>query len=186
VDAIAIAAQVVTALQTLASRETSPINPVVVTIGSIHGGSAHNVIASEVELQGTLRTFDPELRQSLLKRIEQLAAGVASAMRGGSLFHHESGAPPVVNDEGVASLVREAARSVVGEEGVTTFEPLMVGEDVSCFLEARPGCFFLLGGAPEGAPVVHHTADFRIDERCLPIGLEVMAAAVLKLLEPAG
>jgi amidohydrolase len=183
VDAVAIAAQVVTALQTLASREASPTNPVVVTIGSIHGGSAHNVIAGEVELQGTLRAFDPQLRQVLLKRIEELSAGVAAAMRGSADFRRETGAPPVVNDERVASLVAEAARSVVGEEGVIAFEPLMVGEDVSYFLEARPGCFFLLGGAPDGEAVVHHTADFRIDERCLPIGLEVLAAAVLKLLE---
>jgi amidohydrolase len=60
----------------------------------------------------------------------------------------------------------------------------MVGEDVSYFLEARPGCFFLLGGAPEGRPILHHTAEFRIDERCLPIGLRVMSAAVLRLLQP--
>jgi amidohydrolase len=89
----------------------------------------------------------------------------------------------VINDPAIAALVAEAARGVLGEQAVVPFEPLMVGEDFSYFLEQRPGCFFLLGGAPDGGPVVHHTAEFRIDERCLPIGLRVMSAAVLRLVE---
>jgi len=80
--------------------------------------------------------------------------------------------------------VKEAASGVVGSDAVVMSEPLMVGEDFAYFLEARPGCFFLLGGAPEGPPIVHHTPEFRIDERCLPIGFEVMTAAVLRLLQP--
>jgi amidohydrolase len=184
VDAVVIAAQIVTALQTLVSRETSPKAPVVVTLGSIHGGTAFNIIAGEVVIQGTLRTFDATLRKRLLQRIDELARGVATAMRGSCEFRLESGAPPVVNDPTVAGLVADAARTVLGDESVVPFEPLMIGEDVSYFLEARPGCFFLLGGAPDGPPVLHHTAEFRIDERCLPIGLRVMSAAVLRLLQP--
>jgi amidohydrolase len=184
VDAVVIAAQIVTAIQTLASRETAPRAPVVVTLGSIHGGSAFNIIAGEVVIQGTLRTFDAGLRGQLLRRIAELAQGVAQAMRGSCEFRHESGAPPVVNDPAITALVAEAARGVLGEQAVVPFEPLLVGEDFSYFLNERPGCFFLLGGAPGGAPVVHHTAEFRIDERCLPIGLRVMIAAVLRLLEP--
>jgi metal-dependent amidase/aminoacylase/carboxypeptidase family protein len=79
--------------------------------------------------------------------------------------------------------VSEAATGVVGKDAVVPIEPLMVGEDFAYFLEARPGCFFLLGGALEGPPVIHHTPEFRIDERCLPIGFQVMTAAVLRLLE---
>jgi amidohydrolase len=184
VDAVVIAAQIVTALQTLVSRETSPKAPVVVTLGSIHGGTAFNIVAGEVVIQGTLRTFDATLRKRLLQRIDDLARGIATAMRGSCEFRLESGAPPVVNDPTVAGLVADAARTVLGDESVVAFEPLMIGEDVSYFLEARPGCFFLLGGAPEGPPVLHHTAEFRIDERCLPIGLRVMSAAVLRLLQP--
>jgi amidohydrolase len=184
VDAVVIAAHIVTALQTLVSRETSPRAPVVVTLGSIHGGTAFNIIAGEVVIEGTLRTFEPTLRERLLHRIDELARGIATAMRGSCEFRLESGAPPVVNDATVAGLVADAARTVVGSESVVPFEPLIVGEDVSYFLEARPGCFFLLGGAPDGQPVLHHTAEFRIDERCLPIGLRVMSAAVLRLLEP--
>ena len=184
VDAVIIAAEVVTALQTLVSRETSPVAPVVITLGSVHGGSAANIVAGEVVIQGTLRTFDAALRRHLLARIAQVAEGIAGTMRGSTEFRHDSGTPPTINDPSIAKLVTEAAVGVVGKDGVAPTEPLMVGEDFAYFLEARPGCFFLLGGAPEGAPVVHHTPEFRIDERCLPIGLQVMTAAVLRLLQP--
>jgi len=119
-----------------------------------------------------------------LRRMAELADGIARAMRGGCEFQLGSAAPPVVNDPSIVDLVAGAAVAVVGEGGVVPFEPLMVGEDFAYFLEARPGCFFLLGGAPEGPSVGHHTAEFRIDERCLPIGFRAMTAAVLRLLEP--
>jgi amidohydrolase len=150
----------------------------------VHGGTAANIVAGEVVIQGTLRTFDAELRRHLLARIAQVAEGIARTMRGSSEFRHDSGTPPTINDPAIARLVSEAATSVVGKDAVVPMEPLMVGEDFAYFLEARPGCFFLLGGAPEGPPVVHHTPEFRIDERCLPIGFEVMTAAVLRLLQP--
>jgi len=183
IDAVVIAAQVVTVLQTLVSRETSPMAPAVITIGSIHGGTAGNIVAGEVVLQGTLRTFDARLRRDLLARIEQLTREIAAAMRGSSEFRHDSGTPPVVNDPEMAKLVSAAASEVLGKAAVIAVEPITVGEDFAYFLEARPGCFFVLGGAPEGPPVVHHTPEFRIDERCLPIGFRVMTAAVLRLLE---
>jgi amidohydrolase len=184
VDAVVIASQIVMALQTLVSRETSPRAPVVVTLGSIHGGTAFNIIAGEVVIQGTLRTFDAALRDRLLRRIAELAGGIATAMRGSCEFRLESAAPPVVNDAAVAGLVAEAAKDVLGHDAVVPFEPLMVGEDVAYFLDARPGCFFLLGGAPDSGPVLHHTAEFQVDERCLSIGYRVMSAAVLRLLQP--
>src|SRR6202045_845123 len=116
VDAVVIAGQIVTALQTLVSRETSPRAPVVVTLGSIHGGSAFNIIAGEVAIQGTLRTFDAALRDRLLKRIAELAGGIATAMRGSCEFRLDSAAPPVVNDAGIAALVAEAAKDVLGSD----------------------------------------------------------------------
>jgi amidohydrolase len=183
VDPIVAAAQIVTALQVLVSRETAPLSPAVITIGSISGGIAHNVIPSEVTLQGTLRTFDPQLRKTLLSRIEELSRTVARGLRADCRFKHESGAPPVVNDDRIAELVQGAARQAIGEAGLDAFEPLLVGEDVSLFLQARPGCFFLLGGAPEDGPRPHHSPDFRIDEACLGYGYRVMEAAVSRLLE---
>jgi amidohydrolase len=184
IDAVTIAAQVVSALQTLASRETAPTSPVVITIGSIHGGSAGNIVAGEVVLQGTLRTFDKDVRHRLLQRIEELASGIARSMRGDCSFHLESEAPPVVNDAEIAAQVSAAAESVLGAHNLASFPALMVGEDFAYFLEARPGCFFLLGGEPPGGHSVHHTPSFRIDEGCLAIGYRVMTAAVLRLLTP--
>ncbi len=183
VDAVVIAAQIVNALQTLASRETAPAAPIVITLGSVHGGTAANIVAGEVVIQGTLRTLDPALRTHVVRRIAELAEGIATAMRGHCEFKLESAAPPVINDGPVAAMVADAARGVVGEGAVVAFEPLMVGEDFAYFLQARPGCFFLLGGAPEGPRVGHHTPEFRIDERCLSIGFRVMTAAVLRLLQ---
>ena len=183
VDAVVMAAQVISAIQTLASRETAPAAPIVITLGSVHGGTAANIVAGEVVIQGTLRSLDPALRTRLLRRIAELAEGIATAMRGHSEFRLESAAPPVINDGPVAAMVADAARTIVGNDAVVAFEPLMVGEDFAYFLQSRPGCFFLLGGAPEGPRVGHHTAEFTIDERCLAIGFQVMTAAVLRLLE---
>ena len=183
VDAVVIAAQIVTALQTLVSRETPPRAPAVLTLGSIHGGTAFNIVAGEVVIDGTLRTFDAALRVELLRRISELAAGIAAAMRGSCEFRQVSGTPPVVNDPAMADLVAGAGREALGPDALVGCEPLMVGEDFAYFLEERPGCFFLLGGASAGPPVIHHTPEFRIDEACLPIGLGVMAAAVSRLLE---
>jgi amidohydrolase len=183
VDPVVAAAQVVTALQALISREIAPADPAVLTLGTIEGGTAHNVVASSVVMTGTVRAFDKEVRDRLLRRIPELAEGIAKSYRGFAEFNLGSSAPPLVNDASIASLVAEAAGSVSGVQ-VTEFEPLMVGEDFACFLEQRPGCFFLLGGAPADGPAVHHTGSFRIDERCLGIGLEVLAAATLRLLQP--
>ena len=182
IDATLIASAIVTALQTLVSREVAPADPAVITIGSLHAGSAPNIIAGEAVMQGTLRTFDKALRTRLISRIAELADGIARSMRGHCDFKLDSEAPPVINDPSIADIVTDAARGVVGADGVVSFQPLMVGEDFAYFLEARPGCFFLLGAAPEGPPVVHHTPQFRIDERCLPIGYRVMGAAILALL----
>jgi amidohydrolase len=184
IDAVVIAAEVVMALQTLVSRETSPVAPAVITLGSVHGGTASNIVAGEVVIQGTLRTFDAELRARLMSRIAQVAEGISSAMRGSSEFEHNSGTPPVINNPAMAELVIEAASGVLGKEAVVALEPQMVAEDFAYFLEERPGCFFILGGASEGPSVVHHTPEFRIDEGCLPIGFQVMSAAVLRLLQP--
>ena len=162
------AAEVVSALQTLVSRETAPSSPVVLTIGSVHGGTAGNIVAGEVVLEGTLRTFDRALRDRSLQRIDELAEGIARSMRGRAEFRLDSETIPVVNDPGVATLVSKAAAGVLGDGAVVQLDPLTVGEDFAYFLEARPGCFFLLGGAPTGPRVVHHTPDFRIDERCRP------------------
>jgi len=185
VDPIVAAAQVVVALQTIVSRETSPFSPAVVTIGRVEGGSAFNVIADEVQLRGTVRAIDPDERERLLRRVAEVAAAIASASAATAAFHRARGCPPVISDAGSVALVRRAAAATVGEERVVTPEPVTVGDDVACLINgAGSGCYFLVGaGDVASHPVApHHSADFDIDERCLPIGVGTLARAALEAL----
>jgi amidohydrolase len=187
VDPIACAAQLITALQTIVSRETSPFNPAVVTIGRIEGGTAFNVIAEEVHLRGTVRAFDQFERERLLQRIAEMARSLAVSMRCEAEFIRANGCPPVVSDAEVAAVVRRAAVATVGEENVEVAPRLTVGDDVALFLERAPGCYFLVGaGDVARHPVApHHHPEFDIDERCLPIGCATLARAALAQLNGA-
>jgi amidohydrolase len=183
-DPVVAAAQVVTALQTVVSREVSPLHSAVVTIGSIHGGQAFNVIPDEVTLTGTIRTFDAELRRSMPERIERVAGGVASALQCRAEVEVRGGNPPVVNDARVAELARRAAVRVVGEERVVVPEPTMGGEDMAIYFERAPGCFVFVGSAnPErGLDQPHHSPTFDFDEDALAIGCEFLLQAAEEAL----
>jgi amidohydrolase len=169
------------------SRETSPFHPAVVTIGRIEGGMAFNVIAEEVHLRGTVRAFDQEHRERLLRRIAEVASGVAAAMRCEAEFIRANGCPPVVSDAQVAEVVRRAAVATVGEDHVDVAPPVTVGDDVSLFMERAPGCYFLVGAGDVAHRAVapHHHPEFDIDERCLPVGAAVLARATLAELNGA-
>jgi amidohydrolase len=181
VDPIVCAAQLVSTLQTIVSRETSPFSPAVVTIGRIEGGTAFNVIAEEVRMRGTVRAFEQSERERLLQRIAEIARDVAAAMRCEAEFIRANGCPPVVSDAEVAEIVRQAAVATVGEENVDVAPRLTVGDDVALFLQRAPGCYFLVGaGDVARHPVApHHHPDFDIDERCLPVGCAVLTRAAL-------
>lgn len=184
VDPIMAAAQIVTALQTLVSRETSPFSPAVVTLGKISGGTAFNVIADTVVIEGTVRALEQDERERLIARVAELAEGVARALRADAEFIRKSGCPPVVSNPDVATLVRAAAVATVGEARVDVANPITVGDDVAYFLDRAPGCYFLVGaGHPETGPVApHHSAGFDIDEACLPVGVETLTRAALDIL----
>jgi amidohydrolase len=184
VDPIMAAAQIVTALQTLVSRETSPFSPAVVTLGKISGGTAFNVIADTVVIEGTVRALEQTERERLIARVAEVAGGVARALRADAQFIRRSGCPPVVSNPEIAALVRTAAIATVGEALVDVANPITVGDDVAFFLDRAPGCYFLVGaGHPENGPVApHHSAGFDIDEGCLPVGVETLTRAALDLL----
>jgi amidohydrolase len=186
IDPIVAAAAIVSALQTIASRETSPFAPVVVTVGKIEGGSAFNVIAEEVRLLGTVRALDQDIRERTLERIAEIGQGVASGYRCSAVFERLAGCPPVVSDADMADLVRRAAVEALGEERVDHASPITVGDDVALFLDAAPGCYFLVGaGRPGRDNAPHHHPEFDIDEACLPVGVEVLTRAALDVLKPA-
>ncbi len=175
VDPIVVAAQLITAAQTLVTRRIGPHDPSVLSITSVQGGAAFNVIPEKVTLLGTIRTFDQQVRATLCQGLEVLAQQLASSMGAEasikSLVAHE----PVLNAPEIARLARRAAKEVVGEARVQQTRPLMVGEDIALVQERVPGALVLLGcGRPEGQQTfAHHHPRFDIDERVLPLGVDI-------------
>ncbi len=184
IDAVAISAQVITALQNIVSRMRNPMDPVVVTIGSIHGGTRFNVIAQEVEMAGTVRTFNPETRKKMPGLIEKVVAGVCSSFDAKYEFQWIPSYPATVNEPAVTEVVRQAAVSILGDDSVLTeLEPSMGGEDFSYFLARVPGCFFRLGvGNDRKATFPLHHPQFDVDESALSSGVAVFAQSTLDLL----
>ena len=183
-DPVVAAAHVVTALQTVVSREVSPVQAAVVTIGSVHGGQAFNVIPDEVVLTGTIRTFDDALRRSMPERITRLARGIAEGLQCAAAVEVRAGNPPVVNDAGAAEIARRAAARVVGEPNVLTPEPTMGGEDMAVYFERVPGCFVFVGSAnpARGLDQPHHSPRFDFDEDALMVGTRFLVAVAEEAL----
>jgi amidohydrolase len=183
-DPVVAAAHVVTALQTVVSREVSPLQSAVVTIGSVHGGQAFNVIPDEVVLTGTIRTFDETLRRSMPERITRLARGVAEGLQCAATVEVRHGNPPVVNHAGATEVARRAAARVVGEAGVVAPEPTMGGEDMAVYFERVPGCFVFVGSAnaARGLDQPHHSPRFDFDEDALLIGTRFLVAVAEEAL----
>jgi amidohydrolase len=183
-DPVVAAAHVITTLQTIVSREVPPTLAAVVTLGSVHGGQAFNVIPDEVTLLGTIRTFDAELRRSMPERVSRIAAGVTEALGCRAEVEVRPGNPPVVNDPAVAELARRAAARVVGEENVVEPEPTMGGEDMAIYFDRAPGCFVFVGSAnaARGLDQPHHSPRFDFDEDALLIGTEFLLQATKEAL----
>jgi len=185
VDAITMSAQVVSALQTIVSREINPLDSAVLTIGTIKGGYRYNVICPEVELTGTVRTLRPETRDLMPKRIEEILEGIVGGMRGSFEFRYHHGYPQVVNDERTVDLVANSARELLGDDGVVTIpEASMGGEDFSYFAQVAPGCFFRLGAGnvSKGCNYPGHHPMYNFDEDAMPVGVAVFANVVFNYL----
>jgi len=184
IDPVVIGAQIVVALQSLVSRETDPMESAVLSTCIFNGGDAFNVIPDTVELAGTVRTFKPDVRDHMEKRIAEVASGIATAMQASAEVTYTRGYPATVNDEAMTDLAREAAIEVVGEENVIELAPKMGAEDFSYFLEQKPGSYFFVGSNNEDRGLVwgHHHPKFDIDEESLGAGLATMATSVLKYL----
>ena len=179
-DAVAIAAQVVTALQTVVSREVDPVEPAVLTVGEIGAGSAFNIIPETACLGGTVRTLNAELREKMPERIEELARGVAKGMRGDAGLDYDFSYPVTNNDADAAKLALGVAGELFGEErAVELANPSMGAEDFAFFLEKVPGAFIWLG---VGDVSNLHTPQFSFDEEILPRGAALFVALALESL----
>jgi amidohydrolase len=180
-DTVVAAARIVEALQGVVAREVSPLEPAVVTVGTIHGGSAFNVIPSSVKLTGTTRFFSETVGRTLPEKIERIVAGTAAASGVRARLDYRRINRATVNDPAVAEIVIGEARRLLGAENVETETRTLGGEDMSVYLSQVPGCFFFVGSAPAGEHRPHHSPVFDIDERALAIGvrlLETSARAV--------
>jgi len=160
----------------------------VVTIGSIHGGEAFNVIPDEVVLLGTIRTFDASLRTAMPERLARIASGVAGALGCRAEVDVRNGNPAVVNDAGMADAARAAALRVLDPPQVVVPEPTMGGEDMAVYFEQVPGCFVFVGSAnaARGLDQPHHSPRFDFDEDALPIGCEFLLAAAEEAIRARG
>ena len=180
VDPIYTAAQFVVAVQQVVSRNVDPVEPAVVTIGSIHGGTTHNVIPGRVRLLGTVRAFDAGVRAAMAERIERVLRGVCESTGATYAFEYIWRYPVTSNDVEQTRYVRALAANVVGADQVADVPRLMGAEDFSFFAERVPACFFTIGsnGGPHSA-FPHHHARFDVDESAFGSGVRMMAALAL-------
>ncbi len=185
VDAIVIASHLVTVLQTIVSRNINPLESAVVTVGKITGGHNFNVIADEVILDGTVRAYKEENRQTIINRLKEITAGVAATFEAEIELDYREGYPLTVNHAEQTEKVKRAAGQVVGD-GVQFPYLSMGGEDFSYYLKEIPGCFFFVGSAPqdrEPLTVPHHCSHFDFDERALLVGSSIWIELVTGLLQ---
>lgn len=181
-DAIVCAAQVISALQSVVSRNVSPLQSAVSTIGVIEGGTAQNIICEEVRMRGTLRTANAELRAMMKRRIADIVTSIAAGMGCTADVEIIPGYAALVNNEQEALRVKRVAGALFGAENVLEkAAPSMGGEDFSFFSDCAPGAFFHIGCvSPEWMPAPPlHSRDFRIDEACLTVGTLMHTALVL-------
>ena len=177
IDAVVVGSLIVTAIQTIVSREIDPSDPSIVTIGRFKAGQAPNAIAGQAELAGTIRAQSMRVREHLKESIRRVAEAIGQLHQAGLEIELEEGSPPVVNTPGATALAYEAATAVVGEKQVRrNWRVTMGGEDFANYLQEVPGCYIRIGARPagdQGFPA--HSSRFDFDEAALPIGASWMA-----------
>ena len=182
IDPIFIVAQVINAIQGIRSRKLDPIRPAVVTVGSIHGGIAPNVIPNEVKISGTMRSYDDATRQQLWTEIEQ-AVAVARAFGGDYALELKKGCPSVYNAPEVSAVIRQAALDLFGANNLIEQEPGMGGEDFSYMTRKAHGAMFRLGAKLDNVSRPHHNPKFDLNEGAFKVGAALLAETAVRLLQ---
>lgn len=184
VDAIVVAAEVVTGLQALFKRAIDPSEPLVVTIGKIQGGSRFNIIADRVVMEGTVRTIEEKTRSKVPQMMENLLKGLTQAYGASYSLEYENLVPPLYNHPEFVQVVLPGLVSAVGEQNLVQVKPQMVAEDFAFFGEKIPAFMFLLGVKTPGQPSAPlHSPNFNPDEKAIPVGIRAMCHLVLNALE---
>jgi amidohydrolase len=187
VDAIVSAAQVISSLQTIVSRNVDAQEAAVVSLGTIKGGTQANIVADRVELVGTVRCASQATRQMVLQRIKEMAEAVALGLGARAEVRIEPSYDPVVNDDSMLEIVRESAESLLGDDNVVIFtKPNMGVEDFGYYLSEVPGAFYSLGVRNEADGIVHsvHHGLFDVDESSMAIGVTLQVLNALAGLAP--
>lgn len=180
VDSIVVMAHIVTALQTIVSRNINPLDSAVLTIGKIEGGSSFNIIAESTKVIGTVRAFSYEVRDSIKERIEQVVKNITSAFGATYEFSYNKLYAPTINNKEISELVKKSALSVVNN--INEKDMTMGSEDMSFFLEKVPGCYFFVGSAnkEKGLDKPHHSPYFDFDEKAMLIGIQIFYNSILE------
>jgi len=190
VDPIVVAAHILTALQSIVSRETNPWDAVVVSVARIEAGFASNIIPETAIMEGTYRALNPESRARTAGSIERIAAQIAKAFRAEAVMENEgAGYPPLSNDVAMGEFAQECARTQFGEERVLPVtHPYMTAEDFAYYLQAVPGAFIFLGNDTPGAvdPPSLHSPRFVFNDEALPVGIETLASIAVNFLAQSG
>lgn len=184
VDPVVMASQAVAAFQTIRSRNLSPLEPSVITVGIVRGGTRFNIIPDVVEMEGTVRTYNPEVRDAVERRMGEILAGITAAGGGSYELDYDRGTPATINDPALAAQMLPTLVGLLGEENVLDLEPTMGGEDFAYFANEVPGFFFRLGQVvPGGSSGGHHTPDFQADNSAVPVGIRAMTHLLLDYLK---
>jgi amidohydrolase len=185
VDPIYLSAHVIQALHGIVSRRNDPFDQAVISIGSIHGGNADNVIPNKVDIQGTIRYMKPSVQKMIHKEIKR-AFKVAKTLGGDYKLEFEFGGLPMVNDAKVVKLIKQVAADIIGRENI--MPPLlgMGAEDFGIFSQLAPGAMFTLGSKNEGNEQPHHSSRFDVNDDCLPYGVAILTETALRFLRHGG
>jgi amidohydrolase len=175
-DALVIASTLIGELQTLVSRRVDPLQPAVVTVGTLRAGTAYNVISGQAEMSGTVRTLSKSVQDLLETELQVLATQHASGLGAVATVNYRRGNPALVNNESLIQFLKPAATAAVGADMVVAIPPIMGGEDFAHYAEVIPGAFAFIGARNPrvGADRPHHHPRFTIDERALPIALRYL------------
>jgi amidohydrolase len=184
VDPIVVASHLVIAIQTILSREVSPLDSAVVTVANVSAGLAANVIPETARLIGTVRTASEPVRDHIEARLRELASGIAGGMRASADVTYIRGYPAVINDAAMTTVVEQSAIELLGRDGLCRPDPLMGSEDFAFVLQRVPGAFFLLGVRDPAwrEPKMVHSSAFDLNEDALPIGTAMLASCALRFL----
>ena len=186
VDPVVISSQIIIALQTIVSREIAPTDAAVITIGSIHGGTAPNIIPEEVIITGVIRTMKIEDRAYVKKRLKEVAEGIALSMRGSCVIEIEESYPCLYNSDELVKVFKKSASRIIGEKNIIALDkPSMGVESFAYFAMEKPSVFYFLGSRNEKKGIIHpaHGSHFDIDEECLPIGVALQCEMTVELLK---